>query len=264
MLDRIIQAQAARVEALAALKRAGNFPPPLPGKRPSFAAALRKHRPCAIIAEYKRASPSAGEINMHLSPEDAAATFAGAGAAALSVLTEEHHFRGSTTYLQRMSGAGLPLLRKDFLVHALQVEETAATPAAALLLIARSLPDDTLSAMLAAAGAAGLECVLEIFDACDLARARRCLETGGTRPVIIQVNTRDLQSLRVDAAASETLIAQRRKDELWISASGAAQRRDVEKRAALGYDAVLIGTALMAASDPGAALAGLLPPPSAT
>jgi indole-3-glycerol phosphate synthase len=72
------------------------------------------------------------------------------------------------------------------------------------------------------------------------------------------VNTRDLQSLRVDAAASETLIAQRRKDELWISASGAAQRRDVAKRAALGYDAVLIGTALMAAPDPGAALAGLM------
>ncbi|MDR2605184.1 MAG: indole-3-glycerol-phosphate synthase [Desulfovibrio sp.] len=264
MLDHIMQTQAARVEALAVLKRAGRFPPPLPGKRPSFAAALRKHRPCAIIAEYKRASPSAGEINMRLSPEDAAAMFAAAGAAALSVLTEERCFHGSTAYLERMTGAGLPLLRKDFLVHPLQVEETAATPAAAILLIARSLPDHTLSAMLAAAAAAGLECVLEIFNASDLARARRCLETNGTHPAVIQVNTRDLQSMRVDAAASEILIAQRRGDELWISASGAAQREDVEKRAALGYDAVLIGTALMAAPDPGAALAGLLLTPSPT
>ncbi|MDR2668813.1 MAG: indole-3-glycerol-phosphate synthase [Desulfovibrio sp.] len=260
MLDHIIQTQAARVEALAALKRTGRFPPPLSGKRPSFAAALRKRHPCAIIAEYKRASPTAGEINMWLSPEDAAAMFAAAGAAALSVLTEERCFRGSTAYLERMTGAGLPLLRKDFLVHPLQVEETAATPAAALLLIVRSLPDDTLPAMLAAAASVGLECVLEIFNASDLTRARRCLDAGGTHPVIIQVNTRDLQSMRVDAAASETLIAQRREGELWISASGAARRQDVEKRAVLGYDAVLIGTALMAAPDPGAALAGLLPP----
>ncbi|MDR2124374.1 MAG: indole-3-glycerol-phosphate synthase [Desulfovibrio sp.] len=262
MLDQIMQSQTARAEALSALKRAGRFPPPLPGKRPSFAAALRKHRPCAIIAEYKRASPTAGEINMRLSPEDAAATFAAAGAAALSVLTEERFFRGSATYLQRMSGPGLPLLRKDFLAHPLQVEETAATPAAALLLIARALPDGTLTAMLSAAAAAGLECVLEIFDASDLARARRCLEISATRPVVIQVNTRDLQSMRVDPAASEALIARRREDELWISASGAALRRDVEKRAALGYDAVLIGTALMAAPDPGAALRSIAPKPA--
>jgi indole-3-glycerol phosphate synthase len=259
MLKRIMQAQEARVEALAALKRAGRFPPALSGERPSLASALRKSRPGAIIAEYKRASPSAGEINMRLSPEDAAAIFAAAGAAALSVLTEETYFRGGADFPGRMSGAGLPLLRKDFLTHPLQVEETAATPASALLLIARLLPDDGQTAMLDAAAAAGLECVVEIFDDSDLRRARRCLEKSAARPVIIQVNARDLKSMHVDAAASEDLIGERREGELWISASGITRREDVEKRAALGYDAVLVGTALMSAPDPGAALAGLLP-----
>jgi indole-3-glycerol phosphate synthase len=258
MLERIVKAQAARIDALAALKRSGRFPPALSGERPSLADALKKHRPGAVVAEYKRASPSAGEINMRLSPEDAAAIFAAAGAAALSVLTEEAHFHGSPTYPARMSGAGLPLLRKDFLVHPLQVEETAATPASALLLIVRALTDDALTAMLDAAAAAGLECVVEIFDVADLTRARRSLEKSGMNPVIVQVNTRDLRSMRVDAAASEALIGRRRENELWISASGIASREDVRNRAALGYDAVLVGAYLMAAPDPGAALAGLL------
>ncbi|MDR1947482.1 MAG: indole-3-glycerol-phosphate synthase [Desulfovibrio sp.] len=263
MLERIVRAQAARVEALCALKGSSLFPPAWAGERQSFAAALKKRRPGAVIAEYKRASPSAGEINMRLRPEDAAAIFAAAGAAALSVLTEEEHFRGSPEYLGRMSGAGLPVLRKDFLVHPLQVEETAATPASALLLIARALPDDILMEMLEAAGTAGLECVVEIFDAADLSRARRSLEKSRARPVIIQVNTRDLRSMRVDAAVSEELITQRREDELWISASGVARRADVEKRAVQGFDAVLVGAALMSAPDPGAALAGLLSRPDA-
>lgn len=261
MLERFRAAQAPAVERLKELERHGRLPEPLSGSlhgsRPSLGASLTTRGPGALIAEYKRASPSKGDINLALEPEQAARDYASAGAAALSVLTEEFWFKGHISYLERMAGAGLPLLRKDFLIHPLQVRETAATPAAALLLIVRMLDDETLRTMLNDTHAAGLEAVLEVFDQADLDRARIALGSTQAAPAIIQVNNRDLDTLDVNTETSRTLIEYRLPGEVWISASGAATADDITERAGLGFDGVLVGTALMAGPDQKAALARL-------
>lgn len=258
MLARFRTAQMPFVERLQALEREGRFPKALAGPRASLAAALKAKGPGAIIAEYKRASPSRGDINLNLRPEDAARDYAEAGATALSVLTEQVWFKGHIDYLERMIKAELPLLRKDFLIDPLQVRETAATPAAALLLIVRMLDDNLLLSMLQEAGKVGIEAVLEIFDGTDLDRARAALERSGVQPAIIQVNNRDLDTMKVSPEASRTLIAYRAEHEVWISASGAEKPEDIAERAALGYDGVLVGTALMAGPDQKEALSRLV------
>ncbi|MDR2160923.1 MAG: indole-3-glycerol-phosphate synthase [Desulfovibrio sp.] len=255
MLKEFRAAQLPAVERLRALEKAGILPPPHPAPRPPFAARLSGKG--AIIAEYKRASPSAGPLNLAVSPEEMAYAYAAGGAAAISVLTEERHFQGRLAYLERMSAPGLPLLRKDFLIHPLQVRETAATPASSLLLIVRLLQAGELTAMLLAAQAAGLEAVLEIFDSADLWQARRALADTGTSPAVIQVNSRDLRTLAVDAALARALIRRREPGEIWISASGVHCREEVEERRDLGFNAILIGSCLMSAPDPRAALAAL-------
>jgi indole-3-glycerol phosphate synthase len=259
MLEAFKKAQQSAIQRLLALEAAGELPPPFGGPRPSLIARLRQGGPGAVIAEYKRASPSAGDINLALGPEQVAAAYAEAGASALSVLTEERHFKGDLNYLTRMAGPGLPLLRKDFLLHPLQVMETAATPAAALLIIVRMHDDAGLSAMLTKTRDCGLEAVMEIFDRDDLARARAAIEATGTgRLALIQVNNRDLQTMLVREESSRELIREKRQGETWISASGANSAHDLRERARLGYDAVLVGSALMREADPGAALSRLL------
>lgn len=254
MLDRFRKAQQPAVARLLALEEVGQPPAPYAGFRPPFAAGLLAKGPGAVIAEYKRASPSQGEINLGRAPEEIARLYAEAGAGALSVLTEEAYFKGDIGYLQRMSGPGLPLLRKDFLIHPLQITETAATPASALLLIARMLPDADLALMLRAAAEAGLEAVIEVFDEADLEKTRSVLAKEPVQPVIIQVNNRDLQNLTVSDGPSRRLIREKSGGEVWISASGVETRGRVEELAAMGFDAVLVGTSLMRQADPGAAL----------
>ncbi len=251
MLEKFRAAQAAPIRRLKALEASETLPAPHAGPRPSFSDALLAAGPGAVIAEYKRASPSAGDINPGLSPETVAAMYAASGAAAISVLTEETYFKGSIEHLEAASHAGLPLLRKDFLLHPLQVVETAATRASALLLIVRMLTDDELSEMLGLTYDLGLEAVVEIFDEADLGRA----EAAGAH--IIQVNNRDLDTLQTDLAVSRRLAPLKRAGRIWISASGIKTRADVLAMAGLGYDAVLVGTSIMSRPDPGAALAVL-------
>ena len=251
MLEKFRAAQATPIKRLKALEATEALPKPYAGRRPSFSDALLAHGPIAVIAEYKRASPSAGDINLGLSPEAVAAKYAASGAAAISVLTEETYFKGSLDYLEVMSGAGLPMLRKDFLLHPLQVVETAATKASALLVIVRMLTDAELDEMLRLTYDAGLEAVVEIFDEADLDRA----EAAGAH--IIQVNNRDLSTLKTDLAVSRRLAARKRPGRIWIAASGIKTRTDVLTMASLGFNAVLVGTSIMAEPDPGAALAVL-------
>lgn len=251
MLEKFRAAQAPAIRRLKELEAAEKLPLPYPGPRPPFSDALLAAAPGAVIAEYKRASPSAGDINLGLAPEEVAAMYAASGAAAISVLTEQTYFKGSLDYLDAMSGVGLPLLRKDFLLHPLQVAQTAATKASALLLIVRMLTDDELAEMLRLTYDAGLEAVVEVFDEDDLRRA----ESAGAR--IIQVNSRDLDTLTTDLGVARRLAARKRPGRIWIAASGIAARADVLEMATLGYDAVLVGTSLMDGADPGAALARL-------
>jgi indole-3-glycerol phosphate synthase len=257
MLERFRKAQEPAIQRLLVLEKNMALPAVYTGERLAFSARLKQNGPGAVIAEYKRASPSKGVINLTAGPEEIAVMYAGCGASAISVLTEEAYFKGHISFIERMAFAALPILRKDFLVHPLQVVETAATAASALLLIVRMLDSNTLPAMLLKAQECGLEAVLEVFDSADLKRARSALHDTGVQPAIIQVNNRDLQTMQVDEAVSRRLVQERFGHEIWISASGINSRHDVEERAALGYDAVLAGTFLMESANPGEALARL-------
>ena len=189
LLEKFKTAKQPEIQALRQLEYINMLPLPLRIERPSFLNALcapNGNRP-HVIAEFKRASPSRGDILMDFPPEEAAKQYAEAGASCLSVLTEETYFKGTLGYLKRMSAPGLPLLRKDFIFDRLQVAATAATPASALLLIVRLTPDAALLRSLREqAEAHGIDAVVEIFDEADLALARE----SGAR--IIQVNARDL------------------------------------------------------------------------
>lgn len=252
MLEKFRKAKEEEIAELARLRDAGAMPPPIKGKRPGFAASLKEAPGPAVIAEYKRASPSRGDINMDLAPEAVAAAYANAGARAISVLTEEVYFKGDLAFLGIMAGAGLPLLRKDFILDPLQVDATAATEASAMLVIVRMLDDAILRTILDRCRLHGLEAVVEVFDAHDLDRA----QAAGA--AIIQVNNRDLATLRVDLGISRALVRRKREEETWITASGVGTRDDLLSLLGLGFDAALVGSSLMGGPDPGAALAGLL------
>lgn len=253
MLDRFRAAKQGEIDALIRAEADNALPAPLPADvraaLPPFAATLRRKGPGAVIAEFKQASPSKGDINLGLTPEAVADMYAASGAAALSVLTEEVYFKGSLAYLERMTTPGVPLLRKDFLFHPLQVRATAATPASALLLIARMFDSAReLRAMRELTEELGMDAVVEVFDASDLKLAR---QAGST---VIQVNNRDLDRLTTDLDNSRTLSRGKAKDETWISASGIFVPEEVREMAQLGFDAVLVGTSLMQHDNPGAAL----------
>ncbi|MDR2050818.1 MAG: indole-3-glycerol-phosphate synthase [Deltaproteobacteria bacterium] len=253
MLERFRAAKAEEVAALKELSARGALPPPYRGPRPSFLASLRKKAPRAVIAEYKRASPSRGDINLGPEPEEVALAYAGAGAGAISVLTEEKWFKGHISYLERMAAPGLPLLRKDFILHPLQVLQTAAGPASALLLIARLFADAApLRALLRLCLDSGLEAVTEVFAPEELSLARAA---GAS---VIQVNNRDLDALQLDLSHSERLAPHKKPGEFWITASGIGNAAQLDRLLALGFDAALVGGALMQGADPGKSLAALL------
>lgn len=264
LLERFRKAKEAEVEALRALEAQGALPAVYEGQRPDFAMALTRRAPgspLAVVAEYKRASPSRGVICESLDVEDVARQYAAAGASAVSVLTEETFFRGRLEYLAcaadpaLYNGPRTPLLRKDFIFDPLQVRATAATPASALLLIVRLTPDAaTLRALREQAEGYGIQAVVEIFDAEDLRLARE----SGAR--IIQVNARDLESLTIDRDACLKLIqaCPPANGELWIAASGMSSAEHLRAAASAGYHAALVGSALMEGGNPGEALAALL------
>lgn len=262
-LERFRRAKMPELEALCRAAAAGALPTPFPAPRAGFAAALRSGPgPLAVVAEYKRASPSRGVICEALAVEDVARQYAAAGASALSILTEEAWFHGELSFLARAAqalaeagGSAIPLLRKDFIFDSLQVRATAATPASALLLIVRLTPEPAhLRGLREEAESLGMEAVVEVFDAADLDLARE----SGAR--IIQVNARDLASLTVDREAPLSLIraSPPLEHETWIAASGMESLAHLKQAADAGYHAALVGTALMAGGEPGAALARLV------
>ncbi len=263
-LERFLWAKAGEVAALRRQEREGRLPAPFTGPRGDFLAALRRpsgQAPLSVIAEYKRASPSRGVICRELTAAEVARQYAQAGAGAISVLSEERFFQGRLDYLAeayaalQAGGRPVPLLRKDFLFDPLQIAATAATPAAALLLIVGLTPDAALLRQLREqAEALGMQAVVEVFDADELALAR----ASGAR--IIQVNARDLDTLRVDRQACLELARQcpPERGEIWIAASGMEAPDQLRAAAEAGYDAALVGTALMKDGQPGAALRSLL------
>lgn len=245
----------AKQSELATLRE--QMPAPLDIRRADFLAALMAppppEHPLRVIAEFKRSSPSAGLINGALSPEDVARQYAAGGATCMSVLTEERYFTGSTADLFAAASAGLPLLRKDFIFDELQVRQTFATPASALLLIVALTPEvDRLRGLRELAESRGIHAVVEVFTEDELELARE----SGAR--IIQVNARNLETFCTDRREALRLARLRREGECWIAASAMSERAHLEDAARAGYQAALIGTALMEGASPRAKLAELL------
>lgn len=219
----------------------------LPPSR-GFSGALWSARPPAVIAEVKRASPSAGPI-AEVDPASQARAYEAAGAAAISVLTEARHFDGSLADLRAVRlTTSIPVLRKDFLVHPAQLMEARAEGADAVLLIAAALTEPELRAMIATAEDLDLGALVEVHSERDLEAAI------AVDAKVVGVNARDLETLEVETDRAMDLLARVPADRIAIAESGIARREQVERAMDAGARAVLIGEALMRAEDPGAKL----------
>lgn len=218
---------------------------------PSLASALRRGD-VAVIAEVKRSSPSKGVINPGLDAVAQARSYERGGAAAVSVLTEPERFGGSAADLERVAAAvRIPALKKDFHVAPVQLLEARALGAAAALLIARALAPDQLADLVAAGRSVGLELLVEVRDEDELDSA---LAAGAQ---IVGVNNRNLETLVIDPSTSERIIPLIPSALPAIAESGVAGRADVERFAATGADAVLVGSVLSASADPASAVVEL-------
>ncbi|HXF69940.1 MAG TPA: indole-3-glycerol phosphate synthase TrpC [Thermoflexus sp.] len=211
-----------------------------------FAAALARQgdRP-ALIAEIKRASPSRGPIAPTVDPIALAQVYVQAGASALSVLTEERFFLGDLAHLQgiRQAFPRTPILRKDFILDPYQVYEARAAGADAVLFIAAILDPHCLADLIALADTLGMTSLVEVHREEELEQA---LQAGAR---VIGVNHRDLRTLRVDRTVSARLRPRIPDGIRTVAESGLRSREDVREMAALGYDAVLIGEALVEAGS---------------
>lgn len=243
----VAAARAARSWAeLEALARA------MPAPR-SLAAALRRPAgaPVRVLAEIKRASPSAGPIRPGADPVAIARGYVDGGAAALSVLTDRDFFDGDLGFLAPVHAAvDVPVLRKDFLVDAYQVLEARAAGADAVLLIVAALSDRALAELADCARGLGLDVLVEVHDEAEADRAM------ALAPTILGVNHRDLRTMTIDLGLTARL-APRLPDVILVGESGIRTGADIAALGAAGAHAVLVGEALMRAPDPGAALARL-------
>ena len=213
-----------------------------------FGAALRGHT-IRVIAEVKRASPSKGDIAPDLDAGIRAAHYVVGGAAAISVLTEPDRFGGSLDDLRRVAdGVAVPVIRKDFLVHPVQLWQARVAGASAALLIVRALSPSTLHELMDAMAEAGLEALVEIRDERELERALAC----GAH--VIGVNNRNLETLVIDPITAPSIIRHIPRDCIAVAESGMAVVADVEAAARAGADAILVGSAVSAADDPVAAV----------
>jgi indole-3-glycerol phosphate synthase len=214
-----------------------------------FRAALERADGVAVIAEVKKASPSAGVIRADFDPVAIARTYADHGAAAISVLTDEPFFQGSLSYLSAIRAAvSPPLLRKDFLLDGYQLLEARAGGADAVLLIAEILSDDELTSLQREAAALGMQCLVEFYDPENLPRV---LDSGAR---LVGVNNRDLRMFVTRLEHTLEAAARLPAGCCLVSESGIRTRTDVERLAAAGVRAVLVGETLMRAADVGAKL----------
>jgi indole-3-glycerol phosphate synthase len=219
-----------------------------------FSAALRRSGgTLAVIAELKRRSPSKGELAPDLDPSTTAKAYAAGGAAALSVLTDGPYFGGSVADLHAARDAtDLPVLRKDFTIDEVQIYEARALGADAVLLIVAALPDDALLRDLhGLAIDLGLAVLVEAHDVVEVDRA---VAAGAS---IVGVNSRDLTTFAEDLGVAESLATLLPSDAIAVAESSIRTPQDAARMAAAGFDAVLVGEALVRSEDP-TALVGQL------
>ncbi len=219
----------------------------------NFLHALRARHPLGLIAEVKRASPSAGLIRADFEPLAIARAYAEHGAACLSVLTDEHFFQGRLEYLEQIRAAvSLPVLRKDFIIDPYQVWEARASGADAILLIAECLDDKQLSALYQMSGQLGMTTLVELYEPENLPRVL------ALQPPLIGVNNRNLKSFVTDLQHVIRLRQQIPQDVLVVGESGIHTRADALRLQAAGIHAILVGESLMRSPDVGAAVRALL------
>ena len=253
-LSRILESRRASVEASKAfvgldeVRRESG----LRSEPRDFAGALSQPG-MSLIAEFKRASPSRGDLKPGLDPIVQASAYEEGGARALSVLTEPEFFKGSAQDLvEARSVTSLPVLWKDFVIDPYQVAQARAHTADAVLLIVRILDDELLSALIQEAGRWGMAALVEVFDERDLKRA---LEAGAS---IVGVNHRDLETFEEDTEATMRLKPLVPDGVTTVAESGIWTSEDVQAYATIGVDAILVGEALVRAPDPAAKIRELL------
>jgi indole-3-glycerol phosphate synthase len=253
MLDQILSD--AKVRSDATVGRGAEFAElaAAAGSARGFARALSGPG-LSVIAEVKRRSPSRGILAAGLDAVEQARTYEAAGATAISVLTEPLHFDGSLDDLVAVREAvSIPVLRKDFLLEPEQLWEARAAGADAALLIVAALDDRRLERMLAAAGEAGVDALVEVHNGEE---AERAVAGGAT---LIGVNNRDLATFATTLTTAETLGSSVcREGIVAVAESGIQGSEDAERMASAGYQAILVGEALVIADDPAAALSRLV------
>jgi indole-3-glycerol phosphate synthase len=233
-------------------RRAASAPAPRGFRR----ALLARGGAPRVIAELKRRSPSKGEIRADFDPVAIARAYEAGGAAALSVLTDERFFGGSLAVLEAVRAAtALPLLRKDFVIDPVQIDEARAAGADAVLLIVAALPKPELEELHAHAVALGLDVLVEVHDEAELDAAK------GVGADLIGINNRDLRTFVTDLAVTERLAKRVPQGALVVAESGIFGPEDVARLQRAGAAAFLVGESLMREADPGRALRRLLGTP---
>lgn len=220
----------------------------------SFAGSLRRvGGRVGVIAEVKRRSPSKGWIGPSIVASEQAASYERGGAAAISVLTEPRHFGGSTADLVEVLGTvQMPVLKKDFHVEPLQLIEAKALGASAALVIVRAVGPSELARLMETAADYRLELVIEVHNEEELEIALECQAS------MIGVNNRDLETLQIDTTTCERLLDRVPGEVVAIAESGVSSRLQVERMAAAGADAVLVGSSISAAENPEDAVRALV------
>lgn len=244
ILDEIIATKLEEVGVLKERYGTAHFADNLKPSSKDFAGSIKKS--VSLIAEIKKASPSAGIISRDFDPVKTALAYEKCGASAVSVLTDEKYFKGSAEHLADVAGSiRLPVLRKDFIVDEIQIYEARYCGADAVLLIAAVLKDKDIKRLASIAKGLEMDVLLEVHDRSELARALGC----GAR--IIGVNNRDLKTFKVDLNNTFELAGSipDRNEHIVVSESGIKTREDVMRLRNAGINATLIGEELMRASD---------------
>lgn len=228
-------------------------------RAPGYATARRSllrslaERSPGIIAECKHRSPSRGVLRDPYDPVAIARSYEAAGAAGISVLTNEKFFGGALAHLAAVREAvSIPVLRKDFVLDAYQLEEARAAGADAVLLIAAALSAEALVGLFGAARDIGLEVLVEVHDDVELEAALRC------EGALLGINNRDLRTFRTELETTERLVQRIPSGTRVVAESGLRNRADLDRLRGSGVDAFLVGEAFMTATDPGAALRAML------
>ncbi len=253
ILDRIVQSKKIEVEGL--LPKEAVFLEGLPEAPPprSLERALRRDSEVALMAEVKRRSPGAGPIRLDLVPGELAASYEGAGAAAVSVLTDGEYFGGSLRDLMEVrSSVQVPVFRKDFILHPIQLLQSRSSGADGVLLIARILSKEDLRTLHSDALALGMTALVEVHGQEELEGAL----WAGAR--LIGVNNRNLQTFTTTLDVTLDLLPSIPSDVAVVSESGIGTALEVERLGKAGVDGVLVGETLLRAKDPGAAAAELV------